>query len=167
MQRWRAFENRKRRRHSYFVFYQFVNGFLHCFPIYVKLRQLLRRSGRTDVRLLAGMELGVHHQAVLQIIDPERGRLAKSHRAEVPGHFQSACVSCCNRCLQLPTRNVHVGLEGMCPHLRPVLHEPASVVWRIEFGHLRRETVMALEIPDRDQHLGTGHAPLIDHFFQI
>ena len=68
--------------------------------------------GRADVGLLAGVELGVDEQAVLQVVDAEGGGLAEADGAEVAGDLEIALVRGVDGGLQLGARDVHVGLEG-------------------------------------------------------
>jgi len=67
-------------------------------------RSGLRKRG-TEVRLFVFVELGVRLETVLKIVDSEIGGLAKSHRTEVAGDFQSACMRCLDCCPEFGARD--------------------------------------------------------------
>ena len=54
-----------------------------------------------DVGLLVGHEVGRRHEAVLEIVDAEVGRLGVGHRAEMAGDLESALVGLLDRRVQL------------------------------------------------------------------
>ena len=61
--------------------------------------------------LLVGKEFGIHHQAVLQVVNAQRGRFAKSDRAQMPRNFRAALVSRRNGSSQFIVSDEHVGFE--------------------------------------------------------
>ncbi len=63
------------------------------------------------VRLLAGVELRVDEEAVLEIVDPERHRLRISDRAQMTGDLEMMPVRLVDRGFQLGATKVHVRLE--------------------------------------------------------
>ena len=64
------------------------------------------------VGLLAGVELGVDEEAVLEVVDAELDGFGIGDGAEVAGDFDAAPVGFVDRGLELGARDVHVGLEG-------------------------------------------------------
>ena len=48
-----------------------------------------RASRRADLGLLAGEELGVGEQAMLQVVDADGGGVAKADRAQVAGDLEA------------------------------------------------------------------------------
>jgi len=71
------------------------------------------RSGRVGAfaRFLVGEKLGVHNQAVLEIVYSDRSRFAETDRAQVAGHLDAAGMSGFHGRGQFRRRYVHVGLE--------------------------------------------------------
>jgi len=66
---------------------------------------------RTDPRLLAGVELGVHHDPVFEVVDAERCGFAETDGAQVPGELQSVRMGVLDGGLELIGFDGHVGLE--------------------------------------------------------
>src|SRR5450432_4668902 len=122
---------------------------------------------RAFVRFLAGDELRVDEKAVLEVVDPERGRLAESDRAEVPGDLQVPRVRRLRGRLELGAGDVHVRLEGGRALRGPVLDGPARVVGARELEHDGREGALALEVWARDAYPRARDVAGVDRFREL
>ena len=102
----------------------------------VKLEQGVAYGGLlgTLVGLLAGRYLPINPQAVLEIVNAERGGLVEADGAQVAGDFEPARVRFLNRGAQLGAGDVHVRLEIMRALLGPVGDGAARVVGVLERG---------------------------------
>src|SRR2546422_4795619 len=76
----------------------------HWGASYVHFFRHLSRRGLSigaDAGFLFRIELRIHHQAVLQVIDSERRGLAEADRAQMSGDFDSPRVRCLHHRSQL------------------------------------------------------------------
>src|SRR5205814_6505594 len=103
----------QRRGIGYMMGDQVADHLLHGLAFHVQAGERLVAVGlgRANVRRLAGNKLRVYQKAVLEIIDAERGGLAKADRAEVARHLQPAVVRVLDDGRKLSAGDVHVGLE--------------------------------------------------------
>ena len=69
-------------------------------------------GARADVGLLAGVELGVDEEAVLEVVDAELGGFGIGDGAEVAGELEAELVGLVDGGLELGAGDVHVGLEA-------------------------------------------------------
>ncbi len=150
------------------MLHQFPNGLLHRVAVHIEFRERLRRwSGRTNVGLFVGIEFGIDHQAMLQVVDTQRGRFSKADGAKMAGQLQPARVGRRYGRLQFSARDVHICFERVRAHAGPILHKSARVAGIVQLRHLRRETAVAFQISNRDEHLRPRHAAVVNHFFQV
>ena len=122
----------------------------------------------TLVGLLVGIELRVHEEAVLQIVDAERRSLRIRYRAKMAGDLEAALVRLFDRRLKLVARDVHVGLEGSDTLVGPVVHQLARVFGAGELVHLHEQVgLRALQIRTGDIDVRSGHQAGVDHLLQV
>ena len=150
------------------MLHEVANGFLDLSALHIQFGQrgggnLLRRA---DVRCFARVELCVHQEAMLQVVNAQRSSLAEADGAEMPGNFNSALVSRVNRRGKFRPRDVHVSLEGRRALIRPEINGLARVVRAGELVHLRCVSARALEIRPGDVHLRAGLLSGVNRFFQ-
>ena len=135
----------------------------------VELRQVRHRVvlRGAHVRLLTGEELCVNEDAVLKVINAERGGLAEADRAEVGRDLDAALVRLVNRRAQLCAVDVHVGFERGDALVGPLSDHAARVVGACEDVELRGEGASAVEVRAGDVDARAGDAAVVDHLLDV
>ena len=119
------------------------------------------------VGLLAGIELGVDPEAMLQIVDAQRGGFRVAHRAKMAGEFQAMAVRLFDGGAQLGAGDVHVGLVGSRALRRPEGDGGACVRRIGELVHLDEGAVGAFEIGRRHVHVWPHDMTRIDLMLEV
>jgi hypothetical protein len=119
---------------------------LPAFDVHLGQLSLRRMLPGTDAGFLLRVELRVHDQPVLEVVDAQRRRLFESHSAQVPRDFQSMFVRMVRSGFQFLGRDVHVGLERGHAFCCPVVDEPRRIVRPGELVQLRPDRRRAFEI---------------------
>src|SRR4051794_3708997 len=103
---------------------------LNLWPTHVELRQFSNgRAWRgTNIRLLAGVKLCIHHQSVFQVVDTQCCGFAESHRTQVSGDGELASMSGVVRGFHLIACDKIVDLERRSTLVCPEIHGVARVV---------------------------------------
>ena len=98
-------------------------------PVYVEFEHgaLSRSRVGALVRTLLFDEVGGHHEAVLQVVDPQISGLPERDGAEVPGHLDCPRVRFFDRGPQLIPSDVLVCLERGCAFISPVTNQTACL----------------------------------------
>src|SRR5262249_31838090 len=95
------------------VLYQVANHGLYLRAVNLDgfLQMLFCCCRRTHSRLLTGIELRVHDDTVLEIVDAHRGGFSEANGAEMAGQLQSVGVRALDCCAELFRLDRHVSLE--------------------------------------------------------
>ena len=117
----------------------------------IEARQLRQRVGWTEVGTLLGIEVRIHEQAMLDIVDAERHRLAKADGAEMTGDFHVSLVCLLDRCSQHLTAHVGVELEPGHALGGPVVHHATDRFRAVHLVHAAH-TLAAGQVGTRDVH---------------
>jgi hypothetical protein len=75
------------------------------------LQRIVAPAVAAFIGLLAGIELRIYEEAVLQAVDPRFGGLLVGHGAQVTQYFWSALMCFNNHRAQFRTRDVNIRLE--------------------------------------------------------
>src|SRR5207244_13212588 len=119
-----------------------------------------------SVRSFAGNKLRVYQKAVLEIINAERGGLAKADRAEVARHLQPTAVRGLDNGRKLSARVVDVGLERGDALFGPILHRLARVVRPGELVEVGRKRPDAFEIRSGNVDLRSRRETRVDQLIE-
>ena len=79
------------------------------------------RSVGALARFLPGEKFGVDKEAVLEIINPQRGSFAKAYRAQMPGGLRPALVGRLDRTRKLVRCDEVVRLEIVDAFIQPIV----------------------------------------------
>src|SRR6266403_813021 len=101
---------------------------------------------------------------MLQVIDTQCGRFAKSNRAQMPSDFYSALVGSDNGGRKLRRSDEHVGLEIVHTLIHPVICSFGCVFRPSELVELHSKRSWALEIRAGDMHFRAGSFSCINLF---
>ncbi len=128
-----------------------------------------RQKGRihrvigTLIRLLVGDKVTGNQQAVLEVVDAERGGFVERDGAEMAGDLEPPGMGRLDGCSQFLAGDVGVGLERGDPETGPVLDGAAGVVGSLQRVHLIEQgESRALEVRSGHIHLGPGHPARVD-----
>ncbi len=133
----------------------------------IQARDLIACVRGADVGLLAGVELGIDEESVLQIVDADRRRLAESDRAQVAGDLDAALMCRLHSGREFGARDVHVGLERSRALIGPEPDHTGGLIGTAQLVHLRGERALAFQVRAGDVQARTGHAAGIDQALDI
>src|SRR5579872_5464988 len=130
---------------------------LVCLPRGQVLERIVTPAAAALIRLLVGVELGVHEKPVLQAVDADFRCLLIGHRAEMTEHRQSAPMSFRHHCLQLCTSDAGVRLEGSDAVLGPESNRLTRVLRPFERAHAQARDAEAIQIRTGDLQMRAGY----------
>ena len=119
-------------------------------------------GARAVVGLLAGVELGVDHEAVLEVVDAGFDGFGVGDGAEVAGEFEAVLVGGVDGGFELGAGDVHVGLVAGDALRGPEVDEVAGVVGAFELVHLDEGAVGAFEVGRGDVDVRAEEAAGVD-----
>jgi hypothetical protein len=146
------------------VRHQIADGFLNGSITHLHFDQFIRAvvQVRAHIRLLAGIELRIDVETVLEIVDAESRSFPEADRAQVSGDFNTALMGSLNCRSQNFTRNEIVRFEIVHPAIDPEVHCVDGFLRRFEFRHLRRPTARALQVGSGYMHVRAGDIAFIN-----
>ena len=110
----------------------------------------------THVGLLVGNEIGGDEEAVLEIVDADRGGLVIRDGAEMPGDLEPAPVRLLHGGRELRARDVHVRLERRRAGIGPEARHARGVRGVLQLVHLREIEPGPLEVGRGGVHPRAG-----------
>src|SRR6516164_350758 len=119
------------------------------------------------VRFLPREEFRVHGQAVLQVVDAQRSRFAKTYRAKVTSYLYAPLMGRSDCGTKHGTRDKVVNLEIVHATVDPEIYGRLSILGSLKLRHLRGPTPGSLQIGSRHVHVWAGDLAPIDLLFDL